>query len=231
MKKKYLIFFMALLGFTCGAFAQITFFGCSDSFTTSAPNEYNLTLEGTDASGRNFYQSNPISGDQSCAAGVCEFRMAWNDTQTRWEILLFQNNIDFSDAVVVYYNNTAASPNPPSLNLGNWVDATGNCGGQLAEGNGILTGSVQDDVTLSNEDVNDLNTAIQIYPNPAQKIVYVRSNSVSIKQIALYSVLGKLVKVDIKNQDINVSNLAKGIYLLKVETTNNKAFIRKVVVN
>ncbi|MCB4808270.1 T9SS type A sorting domain-containing protein [Tamlana sp. 62-3] len=231
MKKNYLILALLLLFFCNVGFSQITFFACASSFTTNAPNEYNLILEGTDATGRNYYQSNPISGDQPCSAGACEFRIAWNEAQSRWEILLVQNNIDFSDAVVVYHNETASSPNPPSLNLGTWIDTTGSCGGTLTESNGNLSGDVQDDLTLSNTDNITLSRSIQVYPNPAQKMIFVQSNGLNIERLALYSVLGKVVNVPIKNYEINVSNLTKGIYLLRIDAENNKNLIRKVVVN
>lgn len=229
MKKNLL--FLAVLVVTNIAMGQITFSACPGSFTTSAPNEYSLVFEGTDATGRNYYQTNPISGDQPCAAGACEFRVAWNNTLMRWEILLFQNEIDFSDATVVYHNSTASTPNPPSLNLGVWNDTTSSCGGPLTSSNGTFSGSVQDSETLSLNDLALLNTKITVYPNPVSQTIFVKSSGAPIKELVLYSILGNKVISKTNVDNLDVSALATGIYMLKAITTTNKSIQQKVLVN
>lgn len=226
MKKLILIFIGTL--FVHSSFAQITFFACPSSFTSS-PNQYTLTLEGTDATGRNYYQTNPIDGAQSCNAGVCEFRIAWNSSSNRWEILLFQNNLDFSDALPVYYNTSASLPNPPSLNLGTWVDNYGVCDGALTTSNSILTGDVQD-TTLGNEEVVLLDKQIYVYPNPANEKFYISSQVASIKSVKVYSQLGKLLATYHDEKEMNVSNLAKGLYLIKIKTKTNQQLLRKLLI-
>ena len=72
---------------------------------------------------------------------------------------------------------------------------------------------------------------INIYPNPANDIIYVQSNSVkSTYQIS--NISGKTVlsgKFD-NNQKIDVSELSKGVYFISVNTKDNK-IVKKIVKN
>lgn len=208
---------------------QITFSACPDSFT-SDPNVYNFVLEGTDATGRNYYQTNDIDGAQSCEAGVCEFRIAWSNTNNRWEVLLLQSDLDFSDATVVYYNSSASTPNPPSLSLGAWEDSASVCGGALTESNSTFTGAVQN-TTLAIEDKNLLKNLIQVYPNPANVEVFISSKNVVIKNVMLHTILGEEIISKNNSTPINISKLARGVYVIKIETELNGTLKQKIIVN
>lgn len=62
---------------------------------------------------------------------------------------------------------------------------------------------------------------LSISPNPVDNILYIKSN-VKYKKYTLYSEEGRLVmKGDIKENQINLSNLSKGYYV--VEISDNKA--------
>lgn len=59
-----------------------------------------------------------------------------------------------------------------------------------------------------------------IYPNPASEKVYIKGNG--INSIELYSLEGKKLDIQLNaDQSMNVSNLPKGIYILKVQTENS----------
>lgn len=75
-----------------------------------------------------------------------------------------------------------------------------------------------DCATLS---VNDeLLSQVSVYPNPATSVINVNVPSgVQIESTTLVDVLGKNTGATISNGTINVSELAKGIYILSVETT------------
>ncbi len=57
---------------------------------------------------------------------------------------------------------------------------------------------------------------VKIYPNPAKDVINISSEK-PVKSIEIYDVLGRLIKTETKN-NINVSQLAKGNYLMKVKT-------------
>ncbi len=62
---------------------------------------------------------------------------------------------------------------------------------------------------------------LTVYPNPVAEILYFKGDIYKIKNIELYSVLGKKlsVQVNISNKSMDISNLKSGVYFLK---TNNQ---------
>ncbi|MBI1306554.1 MAG: T9SS type A sorting domain-containing protein [Bacteroidetes bacterium] len=72
---------------------------------------------------------------------------------------------------------------------------------------------------------------ISIYPNPATDVLHIRSIS-QFKLLEITNYSGQLViKQDFPEPEINVSSLAPGIYLLKLEDTNGFIQTEKFVVN
>ncbi|PCJ64394.1 MAG: hypothetical protein COA58_13655 [Bacteroidetes bacterium] len=137
MKSKFLraICLLFIVGIFSSANAQISFNGCSSILGPIFP--VSLSSSGTVVSGgitRNIYAS-ALPGP-ACAAGNCAFRAIWSTTNTRWELQLSSLG-SFSSPNLLYYNDSASYPNPPSLTLGTWTDAVG-CGSIST-----LSGSVQ----------------------------------------------------------------------------------------
>jgi len=65
--------------------------------------------------------------------------------------------------------------------------------------------------------VNDVKKAqVKIFPNPAKDVINISSDK-SIQSVEIYDVLGRLIKTESKN-NVNVSQLSKGNYLLKIKT-------------
>lgn len=138
-----------LFYFTFSMQAQVTFRGCVAG--ALGAQDYTLTNSGTtnDAgTSRNFFESAPLNFAQSCPAGVCELRIIWNNSSSRWEIQLDNDGPlgtpDYNTGVL-YYNTTASIPNPPDLSLGSWVDGTG---GVCSDAITTLSGDVQSSVSL-----------------------------------------------------------------------------------
>lgn len=69
--------------------------------------------------------------------------------------------------------------------------------------------------------VTDLKkTQIKIYPNPAKNFINI-STEKPIQSLEIYDVLGRLIKTETKN-NVNVSQLAKGNYFLKIKTSDQE---------
>lgn len=70
---------------------------------------------------------------------------------------------------------------------------------------------------LSVEDnINDL---VSIFPNPAQDVLNVRIPSdVQVQSVAMFDILGKNTGAVISNGTIDMSNLARGVYILNIDT-------------
>ncbi len=84
--------------------------------------------------------------------------------------------------------------------------------------------------SLSVADVT-LNDEIIVYPNPVKNTLFIKSNSVDISKIEIYSTLGSLVKKVTNNfKSIQVEDLSKGLYLVKIYTDKiaiTKKFIKQ----
>ncbi len=83
---------------------------------------------------------------------------------------------------------------------------------------------------LSNQNF-DKAFLVNISPNPAQNILNIQTQE-SIKEIAVYDVLGKKISVlQISHKSFDVSQLSNGIYILKVisenDTSSSTKFIKK----
>ncbi|MCL8008870.1 T9SS type A sorting domain-containing protein [Gelidibacter japonicus] len=61
---------------------------------------------------------------------------------------------------------------------------------------------------------------LSIFPNPAQDVIRIKMPShIETTQVSLYNVLGKQINAIMVNNQINVSHLSKGLYILNLETT------------
>jgi len=82
--------------------------------------------------------------------------------------------------------------------------------------------------TLGVEDI-DLDKLVKIYPNPTSNYLNIKSSIVVITKISVFDLQGKNVLIKINNLDsINVSNLNRGIYFLKLET-NQFVLTKKIM--
>jgi hypothetical protein len=73
--------------------------------------------------------------------------------------------------------------------------------------------------------LNDFDqTSIAIYPNPAKDIIYIKSGNKSKVHIEIANVLGKTVysQMSSTNEEINISNLKSGIYILSLRSEKGK---------
>ena len=78
--------------------------------------------------------------------------------------------------------------------------------------------------------VEEIESAIRIYPNPVNNTLYINGGNTEFSYV-LYNGMGQTVAQGTANgtQEINVSNMAKGVYFLRL-TNGTQVDIRKVVV-
>jgi hypothetical protein len=90
-----------------------------------------------------------------------------------------------------------------------------------ANESGELFGNFYFGATCEALSVNDnVLSQLSIYPNPSSDIININTPSgVEIISTNLYDVLGNIVLKQTTNNQINVSSLATGIYLLNIETS------------
>lgn len=81
------------------------------------------------------------------------------------------------------------------------------------------------------ENTNSDIESLSIYPNPvSQDKVYISTINNAPKKIEIYNVLGKIIlTVSIFQNELNISKLKAGIYIIKI-TENNITATRKLIV-
>ncbi|MDD7885586.1 Calx-beta domain-containing protein [Flavivirga sp. 57AJ16] len=63
-----------------------------------------------------------------------------------------------------------------------------------------------------------LKDLISLYPNPVEENLHIKTDNVEIEQVALFDVLGKLVKdIELKNQTVDLSSIDPGVYLVRIK--------------
>lgn len=89
-------------------------------------------------------------------------------------------------------------------------------------GNGKLIIIVNQSLS-TNENTNTTKNKIIIYPNPATDKLFVNSNGLDVNKIQLIDSTGKIIYTVNKleqNQSIDLSTFSRGLYLIKVHTSN-----------
>ena len=89
----------------------------------------------------------------------------------------------------------------------------------IQEGNGVLGV------------INDLINPYKIYPNPSQTGVFkIDHNNLSEIKIYVFNILGKHLFDQFYTDEINLSNLSDGIYLVKIKF-GNQTSVQKLIKN
>ena len=92
--------------------------------------------------------------------------------------------------------------------------STGLCAGNLTAANSTMTGDVQT-ITLGTSDVSK--NKIRIFPNPVSDFISI-SGLDNGRTIEIYNIDGRLVRSEMFDPRVDVSQLIPGIYVLKVTT-------------
>lgn len=96
-----------------------------------------------------------------------------------------------------------------------------------AEANGSLQPSLLQ-LKVENMAVVDINEETNpiVYPNPATDVIHIKSTD--IRKVEIYTINGKYIKSSTQNE-INVSNLPRGLYIFKVNETQ-QSISQKVLI-
>lgn len=88
-------------------------------------------------------------------------------------------------------------------------------------------------ITSSNLSSNPFeNISVTAYPNPVNDVISIAvPNEVQITQVAVYNITGQEVLTTNQTQNINVSQLASGTYLLKATSANGTTLTKKIIKN
>lgn len=237
MKLKLLSCFLLLAGVLQ---AQITFEGCTTGafgailgdFPNGNPQTYTLThTPAQDVGMRHTYVGPLTSSCFALGGGFCPIRIIW--TGSRWELQLDgggDGSFQAANIVPIYYNTSASIPNPPSLNLGTWIEDESFAGGPgLCNGMppSTLSGDVQDDFTLTLSSFEKSN--IKIINPVGNHLELVLAENDKLNYLKIYSLQGKEL-IESATTKTNISTLKKGFYFVQIFTETHK-YTHKIIKN
>jgi hypothetical protein len=81
--------------------------------------------------------------------------------------------------------------------------------------------------TLSSPDFSQNNLKVSLYPNPVKDILNIETET-EIKSVEIYNLQGQKIKTAVSKQ-VNVSELSAGIYMVRMEDTNNAVETKRIV--
>ncbi|GGG44787.1 T9SS type A sorting domain-containing protein [Epilithonimonas arachidiradicis] len=90
---------------------------------------------------------------------------------------------------------------------------------------GLLGYNLNLDVLATGEASGD-KAKVLVYPNPVVDVLHVDNKN--LKSIALYSMEGKKL-VETQSNELNVSKLPKGVYVLRIVTSDNNIVSKKII--
>ena len=84
-------------------------------------------------------------------------------------------------------------------------------------------------VTVANLSVQNPSPKFRIYPNPTTTKITI--DYADIQRIELYNLEGKKLQCALKNNELNLSHLASGVYILKISNSHGQTFNQKIIKN
>ena len=192
----------------------------SFNFTTAATNDLNIT-------------SNAILGPNVWFHVVATYNAA-NGNAKLYINGVLDSSATFTPASLIYLATPPANNNRFCLGAVNYINTTG-FSGTIDEvfiyGRAITAAEVTglyNSTYLSIQDFKVQNLEASICPNPTSNNFTVEIKN-DVKSIEIYSLQGQKV-LTTTNKNVNVSNLSKGIYLVRIEDVDNAIATQKLIV-
>lgn len=88
--------------------------------------------------------------------------------------------------------------------------------------------SLYNNNTLSSQDFSQNNLEVKLYPNPVNDVLNIET-VLEIKSIEICNIQGQKV-LESNQKQINVSNLASGMYMVKIQDVENNSVTKKVII-
>ena len=88
--------------------------------------------------------------------------------------------------------------------------------------------SLYNNNTLSSSDFAQNNLEVSLYPNPVNDVLNIET-TLEVKSVEIYNIQGQKV-LSSNQKQINVSDLAAGMYMVRIQDAENNSAIKKVII-
>lgn len=229
--------------------------GWQSGATNKGDNDFSWTLDGN-VENNKYENSNKgirhksengtfktIALSQTLSGGISEIsvvcRNIWtNPSVSRSFEILINNNVVLTDS----FADEVADPQPSTGVLRTVTASNLDISGEFVieirvidpEGLNIgfdtISWITKESVSLSNNDETFKNS-IEVYPNPINDLLTIKNSANSVlKNVSLFSILGNQVYKSSNTKSINVSNFSKGLYILKIQSKDDRILTKKIVI-
>ena len=212
----------------------------------------NITLGCTDSDAINYNSAEGVIEDGSCIDVVlgctdenaCGFDSTANTDDGSCYTLTVEINVSAENTLSLNIESTSIDDvltNPSYTWYLDGIETGGVINGVILQ-SGEYALTVTDDlgceqsssVLQANLSINDINNNnILVYPNPANKVINIKSNNIDIYSFDLYNTIGELMlsKSDINSKvmSINRNELKSGIYISKFTDANGNSVVRNII--
>ncbi len=79
---------------------------------------------------------------------------------------------------------------------------------------------------MATDNVSAEKAKVLVYPNPVVDVIHIDDKN--LKSVILYSMDGKKL-LETKNNEMTVSQLPKGVYILRIVTADNSIVSKKII--
>jgi hypothetical protein len=83
---------------------------------------------------------------------------------------------------------------------------------------------------VGSQEYMNLEKSIHVYPNPANDVIFVYTDELTVTHLTLTDINGKIVSETTENK-IQLSDLANGFYILNITNSNGLLFAKKIIKN
>lgn len=157
-----------------------------------------------------------------------------------WDHTYWDGNLNLSHS---YLNNVVELSDGQILGVGTYLDFENHSGSSPSKGLVILTdslGCIQgdcDDLIITSVESleNNDQPSINIFPNPALDVLKIKSHN-KLKSIQLIDFYGSIQYqysnlMGLKSFELDLKEFSKGIYFVKLETSDLKVYFRKIFIS
>ncbi len=166
--------------------------------------------------------------------GTYSTQVGYSDWSAGRRIALAHNDLNMV-ALGNFQSSTAILGNPGFSKTGLWYNLL--TGQSMYVANTSMTISMQPgelliytdrQINFTNAVENPVVANVHVFPTITNSTVYITSETEQVKSVKLYSLQGHEVNFERNNNEVNISGLRNGLYLLEVNTDAGKAVFKIV---
>ncbi len=157
--------------------------------------------------------------------------------QEALEILLVGNNANLETLNIKNGNNTSLTQFNATTNTTNLscivVDDASNVPSVITNGTPAGVNFTDNPASCATLSVNDevlIENTIAVYPNPSSDKIFIKNSSnATLTNVKLFNLLGSLVQQTNVTEEIDITRLPTGIYMMFIATDTGNVFTKRII--